>query len=196
MGPWPHLIIQTEGQVMSQKTPLQKHIDGLCEELGITEKPYHSNTTIAELQKIIDELEAKLPEEDNDASDDLDSETEQSDPQDSSNEDDEPDLGTTDKDNSSLDESEPTSNQSEALPSGSEITSVDIKDIPENATIEDKGVEVNSDENGDLEIKAKYTIIVKSHGKRLKIIKGKKAFVEEAAALSAVDEGVAVLLSK
>jgi len=196
MGPRPHLIIQTEGHVMSQKTPLQKHIDGLCEELGITEKPYNSNTTIAELQKIIDELEAKLPEEDNDASDDLDIETDQSDPQDSFDEDDEPDLGSTDKDNSSLDESGPTSNQSEATPSGSEITSVDIKDIPENATIEDKGVEVNSDENGDLEIKAKYTIIVKSHGKPLKIIKGEKAFVEEAAALSAVDEGVAALLSK
>ncbi|MCL9783658.1 hypothetical protein M9194_19725 [Vibrio sp. S4M6] len=44
------------------KKPYQEQIDSLCEELGITEPQYDDKNSIADLEKIIDELEAKLPE--------------------------------------------------------------------------------------------------------------------------------------
>ena len=47
----------------STKAPLHSHIDGLCEELCITEKPYSDKNTTEELQIIIDELEAQLPDD-------------------------------------------------------------------------------------------------------------------------------------
>ncbi|MDO6707926.1 hypothetical protein [Photobacterium sp. 1_MG-2023] len=48
---------------MSQKTALQAHIDGLCEQLGISDKPYKDDTTIKELEKLIDELETQIPDD-------------------------------------------------------------------------------------------------------------------------------------
>lgn len=48
---------------MSQKSALQAHIDGLCEQLGISDKPYKDDTTIKDLEKLIDELEAQIPDD-------------------------------------------------------------------------------------------------------------------------------------
>ncbi|MBF4238166.1 hypothetical protein EAY82_27055, partial [Vibrio anguillarum] len=45
------------------KQPYQEQIDGLCNELGITEKQYTDKTTIPELEAIIDKLEAQLPDD-------------------------------------------------------------------------------------------------------------------------------------
>ncbi|MFV0576065.1 MAG: hypothetical protein ACK5NC_11725, partial [Vibrio sp.] len=59
---------------MSQKKQLQAHIDSLCEELGMTEKQYKSDTTIAELQTIIDDLEDQLPPEDGEEQDETEQE--------------------------------------------------------------------------------------------------------------------------
>ncbi|HCG7105025.1 TPA: hypothetical protein NJ322_004326 [Vibrio parahaemolyticus] len=45
------------------KQPYQEQVDQLCQELGITEKQYNANTTIPELEAIIDKLEAQLPDD-------------------------------------------------------------------------------------------------------------------------------------
>ncbi|EOD9110312.1 hypothetical protein ACJRNF_004613 [Vibrio parahaemolyticus] len=45
------------------KQPYQEQVDKLCQELGITEKQYNANTTIPELEAIIDKLEAQLPDD-------------------------------------------------------------------------------------------------------------------------------------
>ena len=44
------------------KQPYQEQIDNLCKELGITETQYNDKTTIPELEAIIDDLEAQLPD--------------------------------------------------------------------------------------------------------------------------------------
>ncbi|MGI9835676.1 hypothetical protein ACJPQX_20755 [Vibrio vulnificus] len=49
------------------KQPYQEQVDKLCQELGITEKQYNANTTIPELEAIIDKLEAQLPDVDTDS---------------------------------------------------------------------------------------------------------------------------------
>lgn len=161
---------------MSQKKQLQTHIDGLCEELGITDQPYKSDTTIAQLQSIIDTLEDQLPSEDQE-------EAESADDSEGLTVEEQPDLQY---------QPEPDTD----IPSGSEVSVMDESDIPEGAIVEDKSVKVSSDEKGDLEVKAKTTIYLMSHGKSVKISKGKTAFIEEFAALQALDEGVAVLLAE
>ncbi|EOV3439722.1 hypothetical protein ACOW85_000164 [Vibrio parahaemolyticus] len=173
---------------MSSKEHLQKHIDGLCEELNITKSPYKSNTSVPELQKIIDELEDQLPEEndvelvDDQVIDDI-----------------------TDGDLSDgvidgeLVDGDPTGTDVQPgiteIPSGSHVGVVKESQLPEDAVIDESGVEVSANEAGDLELKALVTIGLISHGKRVMVRKGTTAFIEESAALGAVDEGVAVLLS-
>lgn len=153
---------------MSQVETLKKHIDSLCEELGIQTAPYKSNSTVKELQKNIDDLEAQLPEED-----DSDDETDVS------------------ADNEAADAGD------DDIASGTEISAVSESDLPDDAVVEDKGVEVSANSSGDIEIKAhKYTIELVSHGERVKIVKGKSAFVEEKVAVKVVDDGHASFLSK
>ncbi|MGL6025866.1 MAG: hypothetical protein ACRC0U_01930 [Vibrio sp.] len=161
---------------MSQKPQLQKHIDGLCDELGITDKQYSSNTTIGELQSIIDELESKLPDGD-------------------AEQDEEPELGVgddlIDEPESKLPDGDAELNEDPAPESGDEI----IKAHPANSVAKGE-VETSSNDVGDIEVKAKLTVILKSHGKTVKIVKGASAFIEKSAALDAVEEGVAAFLSK
>ncbi|NMU67153.1 hypothetical protein HKA89_00040, partial [Vibrio parahaemolyticus] len=49
---------------MSRKENLKKRVDELCKELGITEPQYSDKTTESQLNKVIDDLEAKLPDMD------------------------------------------------------------------------------------------------------------------------------------
>ncbi|MCL1124156.1 hypothetical protein [Shewanella surugensis] len=45
------------------KTRCHEQIDMLCKELGISEPQYQANTSIKELESIIDKLEEQLPDE-------------------------------------------------------------------------------------------------------------------------------------
>lgn len=156
---------------MSQKKPLQQHIDQLCTELGIEDKPYTEKTSIPDLQKIVDDLEAKLPDEES-----------------------EPESDETETlEGGDLPPEEPETLEVE---SGIEIGLVDKSELPDDAVIEDAGVEVESNESGDLLIKAKTTIRLQSHGQSLKISKDQTAYVDEQAAMDAVEDGLAVLLAK
>lgn len=148
---------------MSQKTTLQAHIDGLCEQLGISDKPYNDGTTIKELEKLIDELEKQIPDDDDD--------------DDTGGADDFTDTG---------------------LDGLVEIGTVDDSELPPGAVIlEDAdGPEVFTNDNGDFLIKAEVSIQLLSHGQRVFIPAGEATYVEESAALAAVDEKVAVLLAK
>ncbi|WP_031410617.1 hypothetical protein [Vibrio parahaemolyticus] len=173
---------------MSSKEHLQKHIDGLCEELNITKSPYKSNTSVTELQKIIDELEDQLPEDndvelvDNQVIDDIT----------------DGDLSDGVIDGEFVD-GDPTGTDVQPgiteIPPGSHVGVVKESQLPEDAVIDESGVEVSANEAGDLELKALVTIGLISHGKRVMVRKCTTAFIEESAALVAVDEGVAVLLS-
>ncbi|EJB8455074.1 hypothetical protein MW332_004930 [Vibrio parahaemolyticus] len=170
---------------MSSKEHLQKHIDGLCEELNVTKSPYKSNTSVTELQKIIDDLEEQLPDENDD---------ELADDQvlDDAND------GVIDGDlvdgalTLTSDSGQPDITE---IPPGSHVGAFKESQLPEDAVIDESGVEVSANEAGDLELKALVTIGLISHGKRVMVRKGTTAFIEESAALDAVDEGVAVLLS-
>ncbi|GAB6263910.1 hypothetical protein [Photobacterium sp. R1] len=144
---------------MSQKAALQAHIDGLCEQLGISDKPYKDDTTIKDLEKLIDELETQIP--DDTAGDGTDGE------------------GTDDTDLT-------------------EITMVDESALPPGAVIQNdvEGPEVVVNGKGDLLIKAKVSIQLRSHGKPVLVLAGESAYVEEQAAMDAVSEKVAVLLAK
>jgi hypothetical protein len=156
---------------MSQKKPLQRHIDQLCTELGIEDKPYTEKTSIPDLQKIVDDLEAKLPDEESEPeSDDIET-----------------------LDGGDLPPEEPETLEVE---SGTEVGLVDKSELPDDAVIEDASVEVESNESGDLLIKANTTIRLQSHGQPLKISKDQTAYVDEQAAMDAVGDGLAVLLSK
>ena len=170
---------------MSSKEHLQKHIDSLCEDLNITKSPYKSNTSVTELQKIIDDLEDQLPD-DND--DELADDQVLDDANDEIIDGDlvEGDLAIT------SDSGQPDITE---IPPGSHVGAFKESQLPEDAVIDESGVEVSANDAGDLELKALVTIGLISHGKRVMVRKGTTAFIEESAALDAVDEGVAVLLS-
>lgn len=143
----------------STKAPLHSHIDGLCEELGITEKPYSDKNTIEELQAIIDELEAKLPD-DGDGDDG--------------------EGGEGDEGNELL------------------IGTIALTDLP-NGAIVDHGVDVpaiKTNSLGDVLIEAICTIQLISHGNAMVLNKHQREYVDEKAAMAAVDEGVAYLVAE
>ncbi|EJB8454882.1 hypothetical protein MW332_004730 [Vibrio parahaemolyticus] len=183
---------------MSSKEHLQKHIDGLCEELNVTKSPYKSNTSVTELQKIIDDLEDQLPDDNDDelagaqVLDDANDELVDAQVLDDANDEIidgdfvEGDFALT------SDSGQPDIT---AIPPGSHVGAFKESQLPEDAVIGESGVEVSANETGDLELKALVTIGLISHGKRVMVRKGTTAFIEESAALDAVDEGVAVLLS-
>lgn len=140
----------------STKAPLHSHIDGLCEELGITEKPYSDKNTVEELQAIIDELEAKLPDEGDG------------------------DEGDGDEGNELL------------------IGTIALTDLP-NGAIVDHGIDVpaiKTNSLGDVLIEAICTIQLISHGNAMVLNKHQREYVDEKAAMAAVDEGVAYLVAE
>ncbi|WP_165311047.1 hypothetical protein [Vibrio ziniensis] len=165
---------------MTNKEMLQKRIDELCKELGITEPQYTDKTTEKQLNILIDDLEAKLPDEggDDDASEnDAGSDSQGSDADASA----------------SNEESQAAESKDEA--SSEEKVLVLSGDLPDGATlIDDENVpEVDSNEAGDLSIHALKTFQAISHGKKVFVNAGETVFLEEQAAIDAVDAGVAGL---
>ena len=145
------------------KQPYQEQIDNLCKELGITEPQYTEKTTIQELEAIIDNLEAQLPDE---------------------------------EDESTNLEQPDTSKEAESSNDEVEITLSD--DIPDDAEIDDSDitVEVNSNEEEKIEVKAVSTFRCRVGDERITVVSGNRKFLPEDVAMDALQLGVAVLIGK
>ncbi|RMZ62409.1 hypothetical protein, partial [Vibrio anguillarum] len=152
------------------KQPYQEQIDGLCNELGITEKQYTDKTTIPELEAIIDKLEAQLPD---------DEETEQSNETEQLS------------DTELVDVSQPDEQLVDEIQDNEvEITLTD--DLPDDTPIDesDLDVEVNSDEAEQLEVIAKSTFVYEVDGQRHTVVKGTRKFVPKDVAMDALSVNV------
>lgn len=167
---------------MTNKELLQKRIDELCKELGITESPYTDKTTEKQLNAIIDELEAKLPDEgdEHDESDESHDGSDQEAP------------GPDDTSGSQV--APPPDSEGQA-PAENEVLAI-ASELPEGITLtdDDNVPEVQSNAEGDMKVKALKTFQALSHGKTVIVTKGETAYLEEQAATDAVDAGVAGFL--
>ncbi|ENU5813949.1 hypothetical protein ACE34P_001501 [Vibrio fluvialis] len=167
---------------MTNKELLQKRIDELCKELGIAESPYTDKTTEKQLNAIIDELEAKLPDEgdEHDESDESHDGSNQEAPG---------------PDDASGSQVAPPPDSEGQTPAENEVLAI-ASELPEDATLtdDDNVPEVQSNAEGDLKVKALKTFQALSHGKTVIVTKGETAYLEEQAATDAVDAGVAVFL--
>ncbi|WP_315919923.1 hypothetical protein [Vibrio fluvialis] len=168
---------------MTNKELLQKRIDELCKELGIAESPYTDKTNEKQLNAIIDELEAKLPDE-NDEHDESDQSHDGSDQEASG------------PDDTSGSQAAPTPDSEGQAPAENEVLAI-ASELPEGATLtdDDNVPEVQSNAKGDLKVQALKTFQALSHGKPVIVTKGETAYLEEQAAMDAVDAGAAGLLA-
>ncbi|MGI2879341.1 hypothetical protein ACRTDO_00900 [Vibrio furnissii] len=164
---------------MTNKELLQKRIDELCKELGITKSPYTDKTSEKQLNAIIDELEAKLPDE--------------GDEHDKSNEShDGSDQEASGPDDTSGSQVAPPPDSAGKAPAENEVLAI-ASELPEGATLtdDDNVPEVQSNAEGDLKVQALKTFQALSHGEPVIVTKGETAYLEEQAATDAVDAGVA-----
>ncbi|ENM3868745.1 hypothetical protein WKN18_003282 [Vibrio cholerae] len=189
---------------MSQNALLKKQIDQLCQTLGITDPLYTSKSTEAQLLKIIDELESRLPD---DEPDEESTEIQEEQPEGSS----EPDLqepSNKDGDHGSENVQNSESNGTDSVASSQdqseakqgkgnapqEVLVLSADELPDGAVIDEgKSPEVIANDHGDVKIRALSAFQIMSHGKPLLLLPGTDAFVEESAALDAIDAGVAAL---
>ncbi|MBE4585499.1 hypothetical protein BOO29_11050 [Vibrio navarrensis] len=160
---------------MTNKEMLQKQIDALCNELGINEPQYTEKTTEKQLNAIIDELEAKLPEEgdEDDENDGIDSSTGHS------------------LDASSGEETTEGGTPTDKAPSEKDVLAM-AGNLPKDAELSDGAdVEAISDEQGDVLVFGLKTFECVSHGERVTVKQGDEAYLEEKAALDAIEASVA-----
>lgn len=157
---------------MSKKENLQKQIDDLCKELGITESQYTSKTTEAQLNNIIDELEAKLPGGDESEDEEL-SQTQGN-----------------DTDDTAGDQIEEASIQTAEK---SEVLVGAAIELPDGATVLEDGEppEVISDEKGNVQVFVHKPFQCVQGNKTVLLKKGEKPFLDEETAMEAVDSGLA-----
>ena len=157
---------------MSKKENLQKQIDDLCKELGITEPQYTSKTTEAQLNTIIDELEAKLPGGDESDDEEL-SQTQGN-----------------DTDDTTGDQIEEASIQTAKK---SEVLVGAAIELPDGATVLEDGEppEVISDEKGNVQVFVHKPFQCLQNKKTVLLKKGEKPFLDEETAMEAVDAGLA-----
>ncbi|WP_417519829.1 hypothetical protein [Marinobacter sp.] len=166
---------------MSKKQLLQKRIDELCQELGITEPKYTDKTTEAQLNTIIDELEALLPDDGSDENVQSGATTTSSDPLLNHTAGEETPEGTT--------AAGPASAQTDVL-----VTS---GLLPDGSTLTEDGPvpEVKTDDAGDLLVHALKTFQCRSHGQTAIVLQGQEKYLDEQAAMDAVDAGVAAFVA-
>ncbi|GAJ77649.1 hypothetical protein JCM18905_3544 [Vibrio sp. JCM 18905] len=158
---------------MSKKENLQKQIDDLCKELGITESHYTSKTTEAQLNNIIDELEAKLPGGGDESEDEELSQTQGNDTDDTAGD-------------QIAKASIQTAEKSEVLV-GAAI------ELPDGATVLEDGEppEVISDEKDNVQVFVHKPFQCVQGNKTVLLKKGEKPFLDEETAMEAVDAGLA-----
>jgi len=162
---------------MSRKENLKKRVDELCKELGITEPQYSDKTTEPQLNKVIDELEAKLPDMD-ESDDEAQSQTPEN------------DANHIAGDQSEQTESE-TSEKSEVL-IGAAV------ELPDDATVLDDGEppEVNADENGNVQVLVDKPFQCLQGQETMLLKRGDKPFLDEETAMEAVDAGLAYFVAQ
>lgn len=179
---------------MSQNALLKKQIDQLCQTLGITDPLYTSKSTEAQLLKIIDELESRLPDDEPEGSSEPDlQEPSNKDGDHGSENVQNSESNGTDSVASSQDQSEAKQGKGDAP---QEVLVLSADELPEGAVIDEgKSPEVIANEHGDVKIRALSAFQIVSHGKPLLLLPGTDAFVEESAALDAIDACVAALYS-
>lgn len=162
---------------MSRKDNLKKRIDELCGELNITEPQYDDKTTEAQLNAIIDELEAKLP--DGDESENEDEEQSQ--------------AQGNDVDDSASGESQ----EAEIQPSDKAEVFVGIGELPEGETISDDEVipVAKTNEQGEMQVLVAKPFQYVVGGKPVLAKSGEKPFLDEDTAMEAVEAGLAHIIA-
>jgi hypothetical protein len=162
---------------MSRKDNLKKRIDELCGELNITEPQYDDKTTEAQLNAIIDELEAKLPDGDESENEDEDQSQTQGNDVDNpaSGENQEAEIQTSDK--------------AEVL--------VGIGELPEGETISDDGVipVAKTNDQGEMQVLVTKPFQYVVDGKPVLAKSGEKPFLDEDTAMEAVEAGLAHIIA-
>ncbi|UTV28995.1 hypothetical protein [Photobacterium atrarenae] len=165
---------------MSRKDNLKKRIDALCQELGISDVPYRDTSTETQLNTMIDELEAKLPGEDE--SDDEITQDEEAGPE----------TQTSDIEDHAGGESNeaanPVQDQTEVL--------VGVGDFPPGASLNDERVpqaKVNDEGLIQVKVLSSFQCQVGDHPKLLKV--GEEPYLDEDTAMEAVEAGVAVIIA-
>lgn len=161
---------------MSRKENLKKRVDELCKELGITEPQYSDKTTEAQLNKVIDDLEAKLPDMD-ESDDEAQSQTQGN-----------------DANHTASDQSEQTESQASEK---SEVLIGAAVELPDGATILDDGEppEVNADEKGNVQVLVDKPFQCLQGQKTVLLKRGDKPFLDEETAMEAVDSGLAYFVA-
>ncbi|ELI1833453.1 hypothetical protein RQV66_001257 [Vibrio alginolyticus] len=161
---------------MSRKENLKKRVDELCKELGITEPQYSDKTTEAQLNKVIDDLEAKLPDMD-ESDDEAQSQTQGN-----------------DANHTASDQSEQT--ESQASEKSEELIGAAVE-LPDDATILDDGEppEVNADEKGNVQVLVDKPFQCLQGQKTVLLKRGDKPFLDEETAMEAVDSGLAYFVA-
>jgi len=162
---------------MSRKDNLKKRIDELCGELNITEPQYDDKTTEAQLNAIIDELEAKLPDGDESENEDEDQSQAQG------NDVDDPASG------ESQEAEDQESDKSEVL--------VGIGELPEGESITDEGVvpEAKTNDQGEVQVLVAKPFQYVANGEPVLAKSGEKPFLDEDTAMEAVEAGLAHIIA-
>lgn len=161
---------------MSRKENLKKRVDELCKELGITEPQYSDKTTEAQLNKVIDDLEAKLPDMD-ESDDEAQSQTQGN-----------------DANHTTSVQSEQTESQTSEK---SEVLIGAAVELPDDATVLDDGEppEVNADEKGNVQVLVDKPFQCLQGQKTVLLKRGDKPFLDEETAMEAVDAGLAYFVA-
>lgn len=162
---------------MSRKDNLKKRIDELCGELNITEPQYDDKTTEAQLNAIIDELEAKLPDGDESENEDEDQSQAQG----------------NDVDNPASGESQEAEGQESDKP---EVL-VGIGELPEGESITDDGVipEAKTNDQGEMQVLVAKPFQYVANGEPVLAKSGEKPFLDEDTAMEAVEAGLAHIIA-
>ncbi|MCR9549214.1 hypothetical protein [Vibrio antiquarius] len=161
---------------MSRKENLKKRVDELCKELGITEPQYSDKTTEPQLNKVIDDLEAKLPDMD-ESDDEAQSQTQGN-----------------DANHTASDQSEQTESQASEK---SEVLIGAADELPDDATVLDDGEppEVNADEKGNVQVLVDKPFQCLQGQKTVLLKRGDKPFLDEETAMEAVDASLAYFVT-
>lgn len=162
---------------MSRKDNLKKRIDELCGELNITEPQYDDKTTEAQLNAIIDELEAKLPDGDESENEDEDQSQAQG----------------NDVDNPASGESQEAEDQESDKP---EVL-VGIGELSEGESITDDGVipEAKTNDQGEMQVLVTKPFQYVVNGEPVLAKSGEKPFLDEDTAMEAVEAGLAHIIA-
>lgn len=165
---------------MSRKANLKKRIDALCQELGIADVPYSDTSSEAQLNTMIDELEDKLPGEDE--------------PDDEVNQDNE--TGTEAEAAHSGDLASDKSQETQGADTGHTEVLVGIGELSDGESVDESSApEVNTNDDGEMQV-----LVLKafqSHTGQRSVLHnvGDKPYLDEETAMEAVEAGLANLIA-